>query len=52
MNPLVHLRMVGKRWRQARTDGEPGYFPIVSHHMTFTDVRIQRASHDDLGGLL
>jgi glycerophosphoryl diester phosphodiesterase len=44
MNPVVHLRGAGKRWRQLRNDGSGDYSPIVSNRFTFTNVRIQRTS--------
>ena len=38
MNPLVHLRGVGKRWRQE--DGSGGFFPIPANEFVFGNLTV------------
>ncbi|HEX6682976.1 MAG TPA: hypothetical protein VF062_09290, partial [Candidatus Limnocylindrales bacterium] len=41
MNPVVYLRVAGKRWRQERDDGN-GFFPVVANDFVFTNFAVDR----------
>lgn len=40
LNRTVHLRCVGKRWRQEKESDPSQYEPILPNHFTFRDLRI------------
>jgi glycerophosphoryl diester phosphodiesterase len=42
INPVVHLRCAGKRWRQEREDDPTQYYPIVAVEFVFRNLTIRR----------
>lgn len=42
LNEVVYLRCAAKRWRQERADDPTQYWPIVSNHFVFRNLRIER----------
>jgi glycerophosphoryl diester phosphodiesterase len=42
LNPIVHIRCAGKRWRQERDDDPSQYYPIAAVEFVFRNLSIRR----------